>query len=299
MPRPAPSSSPRLFRRLIAALLLPLSLPAAELPDIRSIAPDLEVPPLVDAAPAAGRRVKAVTSGWEGTETHHTLYLPSDWTPNRPQPWPVLVELPGNGNYRNRYGDTCDGSVTGCQLGFGATGGRGVIWICAPLVEVTASGTQRNAVKWWGSLEETKRYLTATVREVCARFQGDPQRVVLAGFSRGSIGCAYIGLHDDAIASLWCGLLCHSHFDGVIETWPYPAADRASAVTRLRRLGDRPLWISHEGSTASIQTYLDSTALPLRATLVPVPFRNHTDAWTLRDLPQRRQLRDWLAATLR
>ena len=283
---------------ITTALVMPMAIAAAEWPDITSIMPDLEVPSMVDAAPAAGRRVRAVTTGWEGTETHHALYLPPDWTIDRPQPWPVLVELPGNGGYRNRYGDTCDGSVAGCRLGFGATGGRGVIWVSAPLVEVTPSGTKRNAVTWWGSVEETKRYLTATVREVCQRYHGNPRRVVLAGFSRGSIGCAYIGLHDEAIASLWCGLLCHSHFDGVIEKWPYPGADRASALTRLRRLGDRPLWISHEGGIGSIRTYLDSTNLPLRSTLIALPYRNHTDSWTLRDIPERRQLRQWLAAAL-
>jgi hypothetical protein len=33
-------------------------------------------------------------------------------------------------------------------------------------------------------------------------------------------------------------------------------------------------------------------------TFVPVPFRNHSDAWVLRDVPERRRLRAWLDAAL-
>jgi hypothetical protein len=43
--------------------------------------------------------------------------------------------------------------------------------------------------------------------------------VFIAGFSRGAIACNFIGLRDDEIASLWCGFVVHSHYEGVRD-WP-------------------------------------------------------------------------------
>lgn len=283
-------------RLLMGLWFLPLIVAGEQLPDVTSVVADLEVPMMKMGAPEPGQRVQAVTAGWEGTEVHHALWLPPEWTPAAR--WPVVVELAGNGGYKNPYGDVCDGSVAGCRLGYGMSGGRGMIWVCAPFVEVK-DGNKRNAQKWWGDVEETKRYLKATVAEVCARFGGDSARVVLAGFSRGSIGCHYIGLHDEEISQLWRAFVCHSHFDGVIEKWPYPGADRSSALERLKRLGNRPEWISHEGGTGQTEAYLSGTGVQGRWQLVAIPFRNHTDAWVLRPIPARAQLRAWLSEALK
>ncbi len=264
---------------------------AAELPDLYQIVPDLVPPLVIDGAPQAGRRVRQTTSGWEGTAVHHVLYLPTDWDPTKR--YPVIVEYAGNGGYKNAFGDGCDGTVDHSNLGYGLTAGKGVIWVCLPFVELNAS-EKSNATNWWGDVEETKRYCLATVRAVCADFGGDRAKVVLAGFSRGSIACNYIGLHDDAIAQLWCGFFCHSHYDGVIERWRYPAADRTSAAARLRRLKGRPQWISHEGNVAATQDYLRDTGVKGEFTFQAVLFRNHSDQWVLRDLPERRAARLWL-----
>lgn len=269
---------------------------AAELPDLSTVAVDLQVPPMLEAAPAPGLRVRAVTPGWEDTQVHHALYLPPEWEPQ--SQLPVLVELPGNGGYRNAFGDTCTGAVGDGVLGYGMSAGHGFIWICAPFVEITQDGTKRNAVKWWGHLRESKRHLMETVRDVCERWGGDPKRVILCGFSRGSIGCNFLGLHDDELAGLWRAFVCHSHYDGVLTHWPYRGADRASALTRLQRLHGRPQWISHEGGVDEIRAYLDGTGVRGDWTLVPVPFRNHSAEWVLRPLPERARLRQWLAEVL-
>lgn len=203
----------------------------------------------------------------------------------------------GNGGFKNKYGDISEGTVDGSRLGYGATAGHGCIWICLPYIEKT-EGSMRNAITWWGDIEETKRYCLATVKDVCSRYGGDPKRVILAGFSRGSIACNYIGLHDDEIADLWCGFICHSHYDGVRDQWPYPGADRDSSLTRLKRLNGRPQFISHEGSTRNTEAWLRSTGIQGDWTFVPIPFRNHSDAWVLRELPERKRLRGWLAKVL-
>ena len=260
-------------------------------PDLSTVPKDLEVPMAKAAAPAAGVRCVQTTIGWEGTQVHHTLYLPADWLPGKT--YPVLVDYPSNGGYGNDFGDISDGTVEGCCLGYGISGGRDFIWICMPFVEMT-DGTKRNATLWWGDVEETKRYCIATVHDVCARFGGNEDTIVLCGFSRGSIACNYIGLNDDEIAKLWRAFICHSHYDGVLK-WPYHDCDPASALTRLKHLGDRPQFISHEVSTEAIDQWLHSTGITGHWTIEPLPFRNHSAEWSLRDLPIRRKAREWLS----
>lgn len=278
-------------RILLAAILFVGAIHRARCENLNDLPADLAVPEPVRGEPAAGKRVAAVTNGWEQTDVRHTLYLPRDWRPGTSHP--VIVEYPGNGGYRNDLGDVSDGTPDSCVLGYGLTAGDGFIWICLPCVDVLADGTKRNCLRWWGDVEETKRYCVATVRDVCERFGGDRSRVVLCGFSRGAIACNYIGLHDDAIASLWCGFFCHSHYDGV-RAWPYPDSDPASALRRLGRLADRPQWISHEKDVSQTRDFIGRSGVESRFTFVPIPYPNHSAAWVLRDIPQRARAREWL-----
>ncbi|MEY4483843.1 MAG: hypothetical protein RL693_1295, partial [Verrucomicrobiota bacterium] len=190
---------PAAFRALPFLFSCALGL-AVELPDLSTVAADLTVPPVVQDSPAAGKRVRQTTQGWEGTSAHHALYLPTDWKPGAK--YPVLVEYAGNGGYRNKYGDTSEGTVDGSNLGHGISAGKGFIWVCLPYVEIK-DGTKSNATKWWGDVAETKRYCLETVRAICRDFGGDTSAIILCGFSRGSIACNYLGLHDDEIAKLW------------------------------------------------------------------------------------------------
>lgn len=268
---------------------------SAELPNLNTLTPDLTVPKVVCEKPAAGRRVEAATPGWEKTQVRHALFLPRDWQPGSNRP--VLVEFAGNGGYRNKLGDVSDGTVDGCVLGYGLSGGEGFIWVCLPFVELAADGTKRNCTKWWGDLAETKRYCVATVRDVCARYGGDASQVVLCGFSRGAIACNYIGLHDDEIARLWRAFFCHSHYDGV-RVWPYPDSDEAAAIKRLRRLKGREQWISHEGTVLETRKFIERSGVQAPWTFVPIPYANHSAAWVLRNIPERQQARAWLGRVI-
>lgn len=277
-------------------LLLATALRAAETwPDLSTVPADLVVPKMEDRVPAVGRRVRQATAGWEKTAVHHALYLPRDWVAGRR--YPVIVEYAGNGRYRNAFGDVSNGTVEGSNLGYGLTAGEGAIWICMPFVE-RAEGEVRNAVTWWGDVAETLRYCRDTLREVSEKFGGDEARVVLAGFSRGAIACNYIGLYDESVAPVWRAFFCHSHYDGVTERWPYAGADRAAAQVRLARLEGRPQWISHEGSVRGVETYLRVSGIEGDFTVRAIPFRNHSDQWVLRDIPVRREAREWLRRVL-
>lgn len=268
---------------MIALVLVAL---AIDLPDLSQVAPDLDVPAVTDLEPAPGRRVRRRLEGFG--ELAHVLYLPRDWSPDRRLP--LLVELPGNGGYRNRHGDACDGSVEGALLGYGLSGGEGFVLLTLPFVD--ASG--RASLTWWGDLEATERYWRAALDDAAAGFGADPDRVVLAGFSRGAIGCGYVGLRE-GLADRWCAFFCHSHYDGVREGWPYPGAGREEAARRLARVGDRPQWVSHEGAVDGARAYLLARLPAADLTFGVLAYRNHTDRWTLRDVPLRRRARRWLA----
>lgn len=269
----------------------------APLRDFASVREDLAVPEISDGPPAAGKRVTLPAPGFEGTAVHHTICLPDNWKPGKK--FPVLFEYAGNGNYSNpKLGDVCDGTVEGCHLGHGLSGGQDFIWVCLPFVEVVHDKKQ-NAKLWWGDVEESVRYCLAAIDQTCEKFGGDPGALILCGFSRGAIACNYIGLHDDRIAARWRAFFCYSHYDGVRTSWPYAGADRASALERLQRLHGRPQFICMERSTAATEDYLKETGIAGDFTFVSIPFPNHNDRWVLRDIPERKLARDWLARVLR
>lgn len=284
-------------RKIAIVFLIPFlfgfDTPANELPDIRSISTDLNPPAMVDEPPAAGKRVKQTASDYQGTRVYHSLYLPVDWESGKT--YPVIVEYAGNGPYKNSYGDSCTGNVEDCNLGYGISGGTGFIWICLPFISEDCTHNQR---RWWGDVQATVDYCKTVIPRICHNYGGDSSAVFLMGFSRGSIGCNLIGLHDDTIAAMWRGFVCHSHYDGVRQ-WDYDRSDRSFAVKRLKRLGNKPQFISHEISVEETRQYLSQVCPQGRFTFLSLPYRNHTDSWVLQDIPERKILRDWVHTVLR
>lgn len=291
-----------MFTRVIACVAgllfsgIVLAAQAAEsLPDIHSVPPDLVTPKMVNGSPTPGKRVKQTLATYAGSEVYHALYLPTDWQPGKK--FPVICEYAGNGIFTNRFGDYSAGTVEGSNLGYGISGGKGFIWLCLPYVG-KENGKLYNIPKWWGEVKETTRYCRLAVAEICAKYGGDTNALILAGFSRGAIACNYIGLNDDEIAPLWRAFIAHSHYDGV-RSWPYAESDRAAALVRLQRLRGRPQFISQEGGgTATTQKYLKETGIKGAFTFMDFPYRNHTDIWVLRPIPERDKVRTWLKAVL-
>lgn len=279
---------------------------AAPAPDIRSVQPDLSVPEMTEGPPAPGRRVKQTAPGYENTEVYHTLYLPTDWESGGR--YPVIVEYAGNKYGPDVHGDVCTGRVEDSTLGYGISAGKGFIWVCMPYLN--GDGT-RNVSTWWGDKDEYQvqpsiDYCTATVRYICDRYGGDPGAVILSGFSRGSIACNYVGLHDDEIAALWCAFVPYANYDGLHTGWPFPDCDRASARERLNRLNGRPQFICQEvmpenqqsRSLAAIRKMIEASGVQAPFTFMSTGFRNHNDVWILRPSPTRDALRAWVAACL-
>jgi len=266
---------------------------ANNLPDLNTVPPDLSTPPVTDDQPAPRRRVKQTLPEYQNTEVYHALYLPIDWKKGRR--YPVIVEYPGNGPYRSPYGDISTGQVDGCDLGYGVSGGKEFIWVSMPFVNSTE---RKNQLNWWGDVRATIDYCKQVLRMICQDYGGDSAAIFLAGFSRGAIACNYIGLHDDEIADTWLAFIPYSHYDGV-RKWNYPESDKKSALERLKRLRGRASFITQEGSVEDIRQYLSTTGITAPFTLQSVNFRNHNDAWVLRDTPVRQALRRWVEDVLK
>lgn len=231
-----------------------VQLPSARAQDV--LRQRLNYPENVNGPPAAGKRVAVTPQRYKGTDVHHMLYLPEDWTRDftkRNASWPVVVEY--TGNHYPQAGST--GRVEDARLGYGVSGGE-FIWVTLPFV---AENHRENAVRWWGDERATVDYAVENVPAICSKYGGDPDKVILCGFSRGAIAASYIGLHDDRISKLWCGLLTHDHFDGIKEwkntKWGTPLEKyRSSAIGRLSRLDGRPVLVCQAGGTDDIRSFL-------------------------------------------
>jgi hypothetical protein len=272
------------------------SLGQSTYPDISSVPPDLTVPPIELGPPGPGKRVRQVLAEYKGTEIHHALYLPIDWRSGAS--YPVIVEYSGNGPFTSPYGDYSSGDVDGSKLGYGITGGRGFLWLTLPCINANHTANQ---LWWWGDVDATLDYCHKAIAETCTQFGGDSSSIMLCGFSRGAIAVNFLGLHNDAIADIWLGFITCSHYDGV-EKWNWEGSDRKDALTRLARLSGRATFVEQEGSEGfldNIKKYLRSSGVKAPFTFCFFPFRNHTDAWVLCDLPQRRKLRHWLSEVLK
>ncbi|MEM7387164.1 MAG: hypothetical protein AAF514_19675 [Verrucomicrobiota bacterium] len=254
--------------------------------------PRLVTPALQEGAPAAGRRVRHIAPEYADTRVYHSLYLPTDWKPG--ETYPVLIEY--TGNHWEQSGST--GRVDDANLGYGLSGGQGFLWIVLPCVE---EGGKQNAATWWGDLKATLDYATLNVPRLCKAFGGDPDRVILCGFSRGAIAANYLGLANDKIAGLWKGFVTHDHYDGVFKV-----SDEASALERLKRLNGRPKLIMSALGTEKTRTYLSQHIDLKNHRFIDVPVRKlfsipdgkiihpHTDLWMHIDSPYRREARRWL-----
>ncbi len=276
--------TPTLFAVLLGSLAATHAVSlAASAEDLKSIPFDLTPPPVAEGAPAPGRRVLQTLPGYDDTAVRHTIFLPTDWTPGKS--FPVIVEYSGNSR-----------TVAGGQacLGYGLSGGRGFVWLCLPFV---GEDRRHDTATWWGDLAATVQYCKDAVALACARWGGDPRSVFLAGFSRGAIACNVIGLHDAAIAALWRGMICHSHYDD--GRWK--GTDRAGALARLARLGRIPQLITNERPVVArekIEEHLAAARPGGAFTFINLPFDEHTESWVLRDLPERRLAREWLQRVL-
>jgi len=264
--------------------------------------------------PAPGKRVLQSLPQYEDSAVRHALYLPTDW--KKGETYPVLVEYTGN-----------NGTVKGgkaCQ-GFGISGGKGFLWICLPYV---SKDGKNDMDWWWGDPDLTAAYAKAAITDVCETWGGDPEAVILTGYSRGAIACNYIGLRNDDIAKLWLAMVPASHYDN--RRWGMSPAEFQRGPQRLKRLGNTPQYVCGEHHLAmkhtdpkllkmvhdrkfdtfetakrelglipmtqqeGIREFIIKNHPAANITFADFPWVNHTGDWILRDTPERLKLRAWV-----
>jgi hypothetical protein len=268
--------------------------------DVHTILHDVFPPALTTGEPTPGTWVRQTHAEYRTTAAYHTLYLPTDWQPGRT--YPVLAGFPGNGPYRNRFGDRSGGRPEDNPMGIGLTAGRGFIVIGFGYLDSRAR--LKPTERWWGDVPATIAYTQAVLDDTSRRFGGDAQRVLLYGFSRSAIGASFIGLHDDAIAARWRAFLCYDGWEtqrDMARDWyghgktsfNYDPQDfgGTGVARRFARVNGRPIFIL--GGNGSAQELNAAHGFPV--TLMPKPHRNHHTSWALRGTPEREAVRRWLA----
>jgi exo-poly-alpha-galacturonosidase len=158
------------------------------------------VPDVTHGDPAPGRRVYQQLPGWEQTAVSHVLTLPRNWAPRRK--FPIIVEYTGNRFFDKLCFST--GRTDQGNLAYGLS--RGEDYICLNLPFISPDG-RHEQIDGFGDLAKDSAYCVAAVKFVCDNYGGDPRAVFFTGFSRGASACNPLGLHDDQIASLWCGFI--------------------------------------------------------------------------------------------
>ncbi len=239
----------------------------------------LEVPPVEDAAPAPGKRVRFRLPGDEGKAVYSILHLPGDWKAGGT--YPVIAEYPGNiffvpGCYSTGLPDQC-------IIGYGMTKGRGAICVGLPFVDPT-DGTI--AEHGWGDPDATADHAVRMMEEVCVKFGGDRANLLLTGFSRGALACGYIGLRNDRIAALWKGFHACQHYDG--DGWN--GATMEGALERAKRFRGRAVFQT-DNSPAAFQAVMD--AMKTEVTWASSGLGAHATAMFLDERESTRQLREW------
>ena len=276
--------------------------------------PGLQWLKMLDVPAAPGKAVleQVDAAPFGGTGLKHKLYLPTDWVAGKK--YPVLVEYLGNnGLVKNDIG-----------AAYGLTGGKGIIVLTLPFVNADMNDTNQ----WWGDLTLALDYAKKAIRQVESRWGGDSTRLVYAGFSRGSIACNYIGLHDDEMAKLWKGMVCLSVYDDGSYNYGMSNADKKLAATRLQRLGNRPQLVLGEyksATNADLSTITSYTSMDKAIvdfdlkprlelegtrkwildhypqgnfTFVNLHYYEHSPNYFMHDIPERKIAVDWLSSVL-
>ena len=259
----------------------------------------IDVPKMQDELPTAGKRVRQTAPEYIGTNVHHSLYLPKNWVKGKQ--YPVIVEY--TGNYYPPCG--CTGEVGDAALGYGLSQGIDFIWVVLPFI---SNDHQTNQLVWWGDEKETVEYCKKNIVRICSDFGGDPSRIIICGFSRGSIAVNYIGLYDDEISKLWCAFVTHDHYDGERYCWGSPLEEyRKEAIARLKRMSGRPALVMQAQDSVLLYDYIKDKlqyanftfmVIPIKELFPEIPneiiFSSHTDRWMLAETDYSRKAREWL-----
>ena len=133
-----------------------------------------------------GRVNRAYRSAVDGTAQPYHLMIPASYDPSKPTP--LYVYLHG----RSQYDPDLGMGWAGGNDRPGAAGGGG------NYIRVEAFGRANNSYRWLGEAD-----VLECIAAVQKRYNIDPNRILLAGFSLGGAGAWQTGLHNP---DMFCGL---------------------------------------------------------------------------------------------
>ena len=193
-----------------------------------------------DDALRRAREIKAGTAAWpklkgslkrayrskiDGTAQPYTVSVPASYDPSKPTPLYLYLHgrsTPGN-NQANP--DLAWGQVGGSdrenpeRAGGNGNGARAVNYI-----RVNAFGRSNNSFRWAGETD-----VIEVIASVSKRYNIDPDRIILAGFSMGGAGAWQMGLR---MPDLFCGLEINAGVIGNrLNTDGLTPAQRASTAS--------------------------------------------------------------------
>ena len=160
-----------------------------------------------------GRVNRAYRSVVDGTAQPYHLSIPASYDPAKPTP--LYIYLHGRSHDTPDLGLTWVGgndgnagaatqgelgapAAAGAPAGNGAGNGRGNGGGGPNYIRVEAFGRGNNSFRWAGETD-----VLEVIASVSKRYNIDPNRIILAGFSMGGAGSWQIGLHN---SDLFCGL---------------------------------------------------------------------------------------------
>ena len=240
--------------------------------------------------------------------------VPAPAEQQQQQLYPIIVEYMGNGPWTDApFPDRSTGRPEDSNLGWGMGAGETFIWISMPFLSSDLGNDTEISTYWWGcpssnaehdcgaSYDErpTLRYLHAALQQAFTVYGGDPDRVVLTGWSRGAIATFALGLHDDATSGLFTAFVPYSHLDG--DCGWVDDGNATALHERWARLDGRPTLylgecgVASDGGPAYLERLgVNGTKAVSRMEFMTTGFANHNDAWVLRNSTARAYLRGWL-----
>ncbi len=189
-----------------------LSRTPAKVFDAAKMAARYRVPPILDEAPAEGKRTWRALEKYSGTSLKHVISLPENFDPAKK--YPIIVEYTGN-VYYNAY-VFCHSTGYASQANMAAGLSRGEDYICLVLPFVSPDGL-REQFDAWGDPEATVQYCLDALADAYQNYSGDKSAVFFTGFSRGRFSMNYIGLRGEEISKVWLGFVGYNPFKPAAE----------------------------------------------------------------------------------
>jgi hypothetical protein len=211
----------------------------------------LTVPMIEEGLPEAGKRVKVYLNDYPG------IYY--------------IVFLPYNFNKENKYGVICEVSYMEFKawtLGYGICKGNDYILVSLPILNT--EGTEMLDIYYPQNPLPTANCWLSILKDLNAKFNIDNNKIILSGFSRGSVCVNYIGNCNDIISSKWAAYFTYAHFEGCCQITP------GNLDERINRMNAKKILVA-VGQNDLAKICSKNAYLKLQKQKLPVTYIEHPD----------------------